>query len=333
MATEPAGQGRRDDGTFATRYDQGARYELVREVALAANPAAPERTSQRQWDEARATAGHPDAPTARAICMSLKVSWQELLTLVFNEERNTTMSAAANQRAWFKVPTEEEIFFALRFVAMKRGVETLSYADYERGREQLIAADKKRMGNESVLEQVLPRAGQIWNACGKDWEYALTVAQLTPQRQVKHETSMPVEDVYDALVRWTGARPQGWLTLDRFAQMANLPMSRRLGRKPFKQLEKAIIAKRKKQGLPVPKQVMNMGEAKHLPLPDDLFDRRKAPRSPKRDGTYETVLGCLAEYVRTLPAGTKASQHHYQAARKGRSGRSCGRSRSTRPGA
>jgi carbon monoxide dehydrogenase subunit G len=34
MAVEPAAQDRRDDGTFSTRYDQSARYELVRDVAL-----------------------------------------------------------------------------------------------------------------------------------------------------------------------------------------------------------------------------------------------------------------------------------------------------------
>jgi hypothetical protein len=313
---------RRTDGTFSTAYDASGRYELVREVAEAANSRNPRSTTQRQFDDARATAGHPDAPTARAICMSLKIGWTALLEIVFSDERNTPMSAAAHNRAWMNVPSEEEIYFALRFAAMRHDVKTLSYAEYEKWRDELVAADKRRHGNESVLEQALPRAGRIWNACGKDWNYALTVAGLAVRGAVKHQYSIALDDIYDAFVRWTGARPQGWLTLDRLAQMLSVPMSRKLGRKPFPQVEKSIISRRKKAGLATPKQVMNMGEAKKLPLPDDLLAATGAdartPRKPKRDWTYETVLGCLAEYVKTLPAGARASQHDYQARRKGK---------------
>jgi hypothetical protein len=39
--------------------------------------------------------------------------------------------------------------------------------------------------------------------------------------------ALPVDAVYDGFVRTTGARPQGWKTLDRFAQTANVALERR----------------------------------------------------------------------------------------------------------
>lgn len=308
-----------EDGKFRSDYDLNARYDLVREVALVADPDFPDRITMVQFDDARATAGHPDAPSARASCMALKMKWRELLERVFDPERDPVMSAAAHRRQAARIPVEEEIFFALRFVAMKRDRETLTYDEYDLFRLELIEEDKRRMRSASFLEHVLPTAGQIWNACGKDWAFALSLAQLKSAKERKHARAADLDEVYGAFVETTGARPAGWATLDRFAQRANMPMRRRTGREKFEKVEKAILAQRKKQGLDTPDEKIDNRTASTFEIPPELAARltQAAANRPPREWTYETVLAGLTEYVKSLKAGERATQHHYSAKRVG----------------
>lgn len=308
-----------EDGKFTSDYDLNARYDLVRKVALVADPDFPDRITMVQFDDARATAGHPDAPSARANCMALKMKWRELLERVFDPERDPVMSAAAHRRKPARIPTEEEIFFALRFVAMKRDKETLTYDQYDLYRGELIEEDKRRMKSASFLEHVLPTAGQIWNACGKDWAFALSLAKMETTRPRKHARAADVDEVYDAFVQTTSARPAGWGTLDKFAQRANMPMSRRHGRETFAKVEKGILARRKKRGLETPDEKIDTREARTFEIPPALAERlmlAAAKRTP-REWTYETVLAGLAEYVKSLKATERATQSHYRAKRVG----------------
>lgn len=311
-------EARRPDGTFTTRYDASGLYPLVAGIARVVDAEYPDRITMRAFDDARASAGHPDAPSARAICMRLKISWPELLATVFDESRNLTMTVGARDRAAFRIPTEEEIFFALRFVETRCGTgAAATFNRYERHREELIVADRGRSDGRSFLESVLPKASQIWNAAGKDWQFACVIAQLPTAAPAKHKRAYTLDEIYDAFVRTTGCRPQGWRTIDRFAQKANVPMERKHHRTGFKTVEKQIVARRKKAGLETPANVMNMGTAKHLEIPRGIFGDENDRLRRREAWTYEAALAKLAEYVRSLPAGVKASQHDYQARRKG----------------
>lgn len=310
-------EARRPDGTFATRYDASGLYPLVAGIARAVDAEYPDRITMRAFDDARASAGHPDAPSARAICMRLKISWPELLATIFDENRNLTMTGGARDRAAFRIPTEEEIFFALRFIETKCGTgAAATYNHYERHREELIARDRGRTDGRSFLESVLPKASQIWNAAGKDWQFALQIAHLPPSKPATHTRAYTLDEIYDAFVRTTGCRPQGWRTVDRFAQKANVPMERKHHRQSFKAVEKQIVARRRKAGLETPATVMNMKTAKHLEIPQGIFGDENGRLQRREAWTYETALTKLAEYVRSLPAGAKASQRDYQARRK-----------------
>jgi hypothetical protein len=58
-------------GRFNSAYWTLDLYELVRAVAEFAKPEGPTLVTEAAWDKARAGAGYPDAPTARAICARL----------------------------------------------------------------------------------------------------------------------------------------------------------------------------------------------------------------------------------------------------------------------
>lgn len=228
-------------------------------------------------------------------------------------EPSTTLGRAPGIR----IPTEEEIFFALRYVETKCGTgAAATFNHYERHRDELIASDRGRSDGRSFLESVLPKASQIWNAAGKDWQFARVIAQLAVAAPTKHKRAYTLDEIYDAFVRTTGCRPQGWKTVDRFAQQANVPMERKHRRQSFKVIETQLVARRKKAGLETPSNTMNMKIAKHLEIPDGIFGSDTGRLQRREAWTYETALAKLAEYVRSLPAGAKASQHDYQARRK-----------------
>jgi hypothetical protein len=96
----------------------------------------------------------------------------------------------------------------------------------------------------------------------------------------------------------------------------NVPMERKHHRMSFKVVEKQIVARRKKAGLKTPATVMNMKTAKHLEIPEEIFGGETDRLQRREPWTYEAALAKLADYIRSLPPGAKASQQDYQARRK-----------------
>lgn len=97
---------RGEDGTFESEYTDAHLAETV--IATIARHAyrfggvpSPRETTKRQFNDARAGAGHPDCPTAQAILLRIPMGWQDLLDLALSDRsiEHTAAAVAAAKRA------------------------------------------------------------------------------------------------------------------------------------------------------------------------------------------------------------------------------------------
>lgn len=134
-------------GRFRSAYQTLELYGIVRAVALAALPETSTLVTETAWDAARAVAGYPDAPSARAICMRLAnpsgrpFPWRELLELVFDDagdiERVHGIRVGASDD---RDLGEDDVYYALRRVALvELEQRSLRPDECRRERERLIA--------------------------------------------------------------------------------------------------------------------------------------------------------------------------------------------------
>ncbi len=153
---------------MASAYSDRELYDLVRAVAERASPDEPQFVSQRVFDRGRAAAGHPHAPSARAICARLRdhrgrpFPWPSLLALVFDPDRDIdrTHGQLRGQEDANELGPRH-LFFALNLAARRRHARTLTPGEYEHTRRRLIAEDDRRHDGGSDLDHLLPTVGQI----------------------------------------------------------------------------------------------------------------------------------------------------------------------------
>jgi len=154
-------------GKATSRFDERSLYDVVRAVAEHADPLRPAGVTQRKWDAARAGAGYPDAPSARAICMRLKVertqesfSWLELLEAVFSEG---SVVDRIEIRRRSEPPTGDlsinHVYFAVHVVAKRLGKATVRRDEYVRERQEMLAEERRRGGY--LLSELLPTRNQL----------------------------------------------------------------------------------------------------------------------------------------------------------------------------
>jgi hypothetical protein len=167
---------RSPSGTFSSEYDDLGLYTLVRVVAEFVSPYEPTLVTEKAWDAGRVPSGHPDAPSARAICARLadrkgkSFPWPELLKLVFDPARNITQTHAQRRADDADYLTEDHVYYALRRVAGQRKEKTLAPDAYARTRRALIERDRRRRVH--LLADLLPTVGQIERVAGS-WDAAL----------------------------------------------------------------------------------------------------------------------------------------------------------------
>jgi hypothetical protein len=199
-------QQKRHRGRFDSGFTPRELWQITREVAehvAAALGIDPKTVSLRAFDSGRAPAGRPDAPTARAICGRLKVSWPVHLERVFSNARKPTMSLAADSRSQPADHLNDDyVYYSLRRVAAD--AETISELSYQSKRDQLVDEDKKRNGRRSTAEIVLPSRNQIISYTGT-WDRALEIAGLQRPPQGKTATAMTVIDALDLYIETTSA--------------------------------------------------------------------------------------------------------------------------------
>jgi hypothetical protein len=186
-------------GRFDAQLGLDDLRDAVCAVARYVRPNRPETVRQREFDDARASAGHPNLVTSRAIVLRLNGdaavhrSWREWLKILLDKERSLTQTRAAATRAQpllyaerlaeadepagddaqaaANEELEQHVYFGLRRVATERKVKTLTRDDYAAGREALVAA------NPSLADD-MPTLGQVERFL--TWDQALEIAELEP---------------------------------------------------------------------------------------------------------------------------------------------------------
>jgi hypothetical protein len=222
-------------GRFKSAYRTLDLYEIVRAVAEFAKPDEPTLITEAAWDKARAGAGYPDAPTARANCARLAddqgnpFPWRELLELVFDDERDIPHTHALRQGSRADEDLDEEdVYYALRRVAkIELGQDSLRPGEYRRERERLLAADARRrnLSGGVLLADLLPTVGQLERIAG-DWDAALMLAELgprrTPTRNGHADEVVPIVEVLDRFAD----EADGWFC--RRAQLLEYARNRKI---------------------------------------------------------------------------------------------------------
>jgi hypothetical protein len=225
---------RRHRGRFDGNMDDAALLAAVGDVLRHARPDAPAKVAQRRFDAARSPAGHPACPSARAIAMRFnegarrKFSWEQVKQLALDPERNVTQTLAAARR---EEPAEHlderHVFFALRFVSQRSGLEAPTRDQYADARAKLPAAARRH--DDQTLADLLPTVGQVEHLFDGDWDAALAAADLVrvkpkavpPPRAV----GMPPAEVAAHFVRANRWWPIH-STLYDFAREAGIRMAR-----------------------------------------------------------------------------------------------------------
>lgn len=343
-------------GRASSRYSDDALYGLVRHIATWVNRRQPTRITMVEFDNARASAQRPEAPSARAICMRLgrdgkSLPWVELLNRACTEGSTKILHGKAAGGGEAPHLTQAHLYFALNAVANHLDQRTLTPADYERGREQLIEAEaRRRTGRHPhqphLLAELLPNADQIVriakNAAAGSmvksgsqgvpsdaaaWDHALRLAELEPRatmttERVARRRSARTLSIAEA-IHWFVESNDRWPSvgaLERFARAADVAVARERGT-PWQEHLQAATRLRDSLGKESP------------PLPDGRVPRwltgtpivapDHIPGAPKRDQRSaapgegrvqkEDALDALDRFDRELVPGVKRTRKRYVA--------------------
>jgi hypothetical protein len=162
---------RRSNGQAASAYGERDLYDLVAAVCRYVSPERPETVSQRAFDRSRAGAGHPDAPSARAIGMRLgdgerSMPWDLLRrrALAANLDVDRSHGRHRGQAADPELDIRH-VIFALRWTTREAGLPTIAPDRYRAVRRELLAAERRRHrrhhDHDRLLPILLPSVGQV----------------------------------------------------------------------------------------------------------------------------------------------------------------------------
>jgi hypothetical protein len=286
---------RAKSGKFKSRYDRNALFPLVADVCRFVNPDEPESVSQPDFDTSRSAAGHPHAPSGRAIYGRLKRPWEEIKRIALDPARSVAHSEGAAHRVDSRKLATEEVHFALNRVARELGLRAFGFFEYARGRMTMIAADKRRHGEQGVIERLLPTAHQILHQFGS-WNEALAAASLEPYTQVRGKKAISMAEAYDLLIELTGAAPKRG-AFNELRSRFGISIAKTPPAATWSEAEQEIRERRAESGLETPTaRRITKAEWDALEIPAELLD--SLPR--KRDKgywTYERCLLALADYL------------------------------------
>lgn len=198
MTTRPRQHHGTKGHVVSAHHDEDV-LDLVAEVARAAanNPKEPRvavseevsvpafNRTKASVDRARGIADPVNdpsrTPTAEAVLGRFrklageKVEWRDIVEASLKPDRSMWLSALRREAARADLPVEL-IVHALRYVANHLGQDGLDLGDYRRGRENALAGEREQLGEQGVLADLLPTAGQIEGQLG--WKPALEAAGL-----------------------------------------------------------------------------------------------------------------------------------------------------------
>jgi hypothetical protein len=318
-ASDEAGSqpvGRPGSPRFRSRYDLRGLVSVVAAVALAADPKASEKVSQRRYDAARAAAGYADAPTAKQTAARFGMPWEAVLALALDPTRSVDSVLGKKEgeedQPWL---TDEDVRAALRIVARRLGKKTLKPVEYRLERRKMLDAARRSRLHQSELS--LPTEGQIERITGS-WDKALKIARLKSRPQTGGGTGVPIVAVLELFLGTYGYLP-GVAQLEGFARAQGIPLAKR--RKPYADYIAALMAERAEWGKWTPPHSLAGAKPKlDEPVPGLSALLARFPKAQKRKKRWtreecdEALVGLLAEW----PNNRRLNEDAYQEASRGR---------------
>jgi hypothetical protein len=174
MATASRRRGK--NGQLVSAYNDRQLFDAVEEIARFVSAEHPTEVSQRAFDDARALAGHPQAPSARAICARFgrdgkAIGWRILLERACGGGDGNRRAALHRRSIERPDLDQRHLVFALRLASRELETEEgLPPIDYQGWRERRIAACRHRPHehHDPLLPGLLPTVGQIERIVGHD---------------------------------------------------------------------------------------------------------------------------------------------------------------------
>jgi hypothetical protein len=283
----------------------------TREVASHADPEDPVHVSQRRFDDARQisqTFAH--LPRAKRIAERLGMPRREVLLLAHAPARTHAHRLGRIQTEpehdWL---TDDLIAFALRLVALRLDMASVSPVQYRTERAKLLRDDRAAYLHGRQLR--LPSEDQIRVAMDGDWDAALALADLSPrpprgdQGRGKYapSTADVLERAYEAYGTELNSK-EIWT----FVKANGIPYGRERGR-----LWSECVAEWKQQraarGLDVPAGPPQLDQR-----PDYSLAVGAALLGESRRQDWSEIEDCLPHviaYLAQLLAGTRSTKRGY----------------------
>jgi hypothetical protein len=252
------------------------------------------------------------APAARRICEHLRLPWQKVRELAFmtGHGQRVALGHALGDAAadWL---TEEYCRYALKLIACRQSVATLTPGQYRAGRQALVGASH---GRRKARRIPLPTAEQIETIAGS-WDEAVANSGLAPRHglggQLARVGPVPIVEVLDRCYEHHRTEPTlGELVL--FARANRVPFPRKERGRPFSSYVNEWKGWRAARGLDVPD-----GPPPKCERPDYSCNVGAAvpgeTRAKSAWADHNEVVAWVARYVAELQARDRASQRAYDA--------------------
>ena len=284
----------------------------VREVASHADPENPIQVSQRRFDATRQVSQRlAILPRAHRIAERLRMPWRDVLVLAHapssTHAHRLGRAQTEPEHDWL---TTDLIAFALKLVALRLGVESVSPVQYRTERARLLREDHAAYLHGRQLR--LPSEDQIRVAMDGDWDAALALADLAPrpprgdQGRGKYAptTAEVLERAYEAYGTELTSKE-----LWTFVAANGIPYGRERGR-----LWAECVAEWKQQraarGLGVPAGPPPLDQRPDYSRPVDAALPGESRRQDWSD--IEDCLPHVLAYLAQLPSGARSTKRGYQ---------------------
>jgi hypothetical protein len=281
-----------------------------------ASPTEPRAVSERAFDRARArSTGHSDLPAARQIAAEVGLGWAEVLEVAHAPEPNKLLALKTrDQRTEHLSLTDERVRYALRLVAGRLSVDSLTKVEYDAERAVIVAADAGDWLHGRRLR--LPTANAITLAT-KSWNAALRIAGLEkrkPAPRTIHQVVLSRVEAAERFHEYYHQQPPSAQALVDFARGNRIGMHTQHG--TWAEVMAEWRQWRKDQGKSEPR-VVKYRRGPGVKAPDWSVDVG-APRP----GEYRVVgkwadeslcVEWVARYLATLPKTERSTSRGYSA--------------------
>jgi hypothetical protein len=297
-----------------------ALLKAVREIAALADPDKQTSASQHEFDAAArrlrtSSVDRGRLPAARQVARELGLPWRDVLALAHEPDVRQAHALGLRSRKWAPEGwlTMERVRFALRLVAGRRQVGTLTMGAYDSERDALLAADARDWLHGRRLR--LPDAEAIRLASG-GWDAALRLAGLEAcarsPREIR-QVILPRLDVMDRFCDHYGEQPTK-RALEAFARGNSIPMSDE-NKRPWSETVAEWRQRRRERGLPDPRVTQRKG-GRGAKAPNYSANVGAArPHERPHRGKWSDEEACVewvARYLANLPPRERSTQAGYR---------------------